>query len=98
MIEQRRQTRYDHLSTIEFTVGNKDTTIHKAVTINLSHSGLGAYIFSALPEGQNILIKSKLPIDCSTACIRWIRQENAHFFKVGMMCNGRPSPASEIRE
>jgi c-di-GMP-binding flagellar brake protein YcgR len=82
----RRDTRYDFPATIEYVMGSQtgDEAVHKGVTINLSLTGLGLYIFDLLPEGQQITIKSALPVDARTATICWTRKEDDNFYRTGL--------------
>jgi hypothetical protein len=83
--DQRNTTRYDYPSTIEYHLeASSPGEVHKAVTINISRSGLGAYLFAPHAEGQRIRITSPLPVDCRIATVRWVRQEDRDFFLAGL--------------
>jgi len=86
--EQRSQARFDYPSTIEYTVDGQlsDTAVQKAVTVNISRGGLAAYVFDRLEEGQNIFIKSSLPVGCQVATVCWIRREDNSFYLAGLKC------------
>lgn len=73
---KRIDMRYDFPATIEYVMGSQtgDESVHKGVTINLSSAGLGMYIFDLLPNGQQITIKTALPVDSRTATICWTRK------------------------
>jgi hypothetical protein len=81
-----RDARYDFPATIEYVKGSQtdDEVVHKAVTINLSTTGLGMYIFDLLPNGQLITIKTTLPVDSRTAAICWTRKEDDNFYRTGL--------------
>jgi len=82
---QPRETRYDFPATIEYHIEN--TTAEesfKAVTVNISSSGLGAYLFSDHPEGQRIIIKSHLPVAARRAVIRRIKKEGENTYFAGL--------------
>lgn len=78
--------RYDFPATIEYVTGpqSDDQAVHKGVTINLSSTGVGLYLFDLLPEGQQITIRTTLPIDSRTAAICWTRREDDNFYRSGL--------------
>ncbi len=82
----RENTRYDFPATIEYVMGSQadDEVAHKGVTINLSSTGLGMYIFDLLPKGQQVTIKTALPVDSRTAAICWTRKEDVNFYRTGL--------------
>ncbi len=80
-----RASRYDFPATIEYVVDSPaPNTTCKAVTVNISTSGIAAYVFSRHHEGQKIIIKSPLPVDNRTATVRWIRKEDESFYLAGL--------------
>jgi c-di-GMP-binding flagellar brake protein YcgR len=83
---RRRTTRYDFPSTIEFVLDPplNNGKIHKGVTINISTSGLAAYVFDDLPEGQKIVIQTSLPVEHRNAMICWTKKEDQSFFLSGL--------------
>ncbi|MEE9523737.1 MAG: PilZ domain-containing protein [Thermodesulfovibrionales bacterium] len=83
--ERRMAERYDFPSTIEFDAGTKSgENNQKAVTINISKSGLCLYLFESFIRHQEIRIKSILPIISKKARIRWIKKIDEGFFKAGV--------------
>jgi hypothetical protein len=86
--EKRRVERYAYPSRIEYALDASDASasedIFKAVTINISETGMSMYAFSRLPEGQEIVIKSGLPVDYRTATIRWIKEAHQRMYKIGL--------------
>ena len=78
--------RYDFPATIEYVTGSQadNEVLHKGVTINLSSAGLGMYLFDLLPKGQQVTIKSTLPVDFRTAAICWTRKEDDNFYRSGL--------------
>ena len=83
---KRINTRYDFPATIEYVMGSQadDEPLHKGVTINLSSAGLGMYIFDHLPNGQQITIKTALPVDSRTATICWTSKKAEGFYRTGL--------------
>ncbi len=83
----RKDTRYDYPATIEYVLGppeDKEAVVHKAVANNLSSTGLGMYLFELLPKGQQITIKTTLPVDSRTAAVCWTRKEDDNFYRSGL--------------
>lgn len=82
----RESTRYDFPAMIEYVMGSQadDGVVHKGVTINLSTTGLGMYIFDLLPKGQQITIKTALPVVSRTAAICWTRRDDDNFYRSGL--------------
>ncbi len=66
--------------------------VQTAVTVNISTAGIGAYLFSPQAEGQNIIIRTPLPVDGRRATIRWIKQEDENFFLTGLQFVDHPEP------
>jgi hypothetical protein len=86
--ERREHIRYDFPHRIEYAL-NPETSdeIFKAVTINISKTGLCLYIFNALGEGQKVVFKSTLPVPFGTASVRWIKKIEDNFYKIGLICS-----------
>jgi hypothetical protein len=88
---KRSEERFDFPSTIEYLIESPaGAQAHKAVTINISKAGIGAYVFSPHAEGQKIIIQSPLPVECRMAAVRWIKQEDESFYLVGLECVDQP--------
>jgi hypothetical protein len=86
--ERREHARYDFLRRIEYVLNPAISNENlKAVTINISRTGLCLYIFTALREGQEMIIGSPLPVPFKTASVRWIKKMEDNFYKVGLTCN-----------
>ena len=85
-IERREHSRYDLPSQIEYALV-PDTTgkVYKGVAIEVSYSGMRLYIFSFLPQGQKLAIKSALPASSQTATVKWIEKIEEGFYKTGLM-------------
>ncbi len=83
--EQRSHERYDFPSTIEYVLEPQtNDEVRKGVTINLSITGLSAYIFEPLPIGQKIVIKNGIPGKHQRAMICWSRQKDPDFYISGL--------------
>jgi len=92
-IEKRRHLRYDYLSTIEYVRKNSGTSdkVYKGVTINISAVGVALYVFNHHEEGENIIIKSELPVVSHAAKIQWVKEEHNGLYRAGLMMSGNSS-------
>jgi hypothetical protein len=92
--EKRSSERYAYPSRIEYVLdAGAPAEVHKAVTINISDSGLSLYAFAPLAEGQEIVITSPLPVEHRRATICWVRHEHDLMYKLGVrFVNGEVSP------
>ena len=87
----RSLERYDFPQTIEYFVGSPTAgEVHKAVTINVSRAGIGAYVFAPYQEGQELYIKTSLPVNCHLATVRWNKKVDESFYLIGLQCNEAP--------
>ncbi|HUI67388.1 MAG TPA: PilZ domain-containing protein [Nitrospirota bacterium] len=83
--EKRRERRYSFHSTIDYLLlRGSAAEVHKGVTIDISDTGLGLYLFDPLPEGQTIIIQNALPAGGRAATICWIKKEREDFYKSGL--------------
>jgi hypothetical protein len=86
--ENRRYKRFDFLSGIEYILDPPvSKELHKAVAVNISEKGMAVYVYRPYLEGQQIIIKSALPITSRIATVRWIKQEDKQFYLVGLHFN-----------
>ena len=85
-VTTRKDPRYDFPSTIEYVLGSQadDEVARKGVTIDLSAAGLCMYMFDPLPHGQEIIIKTTLPVGSRTAAICWTRKEENSLYRSGL--------------
>jgi hypothetical protein len=85
-VTTRKAPRYDFPSTIEYVLGSQadNEVARKGVTIDLSAAGLCMYIFDPLPHGQEIMIKTTLPVGSRTAAICWTKKEENSLFRSGL--------------
>ena len=82
----RMEPRDDYHHQIEYVLGPSSSgEIHKAVTINVSESGIGLYVFKPLAEGQQIMIKNAIRGSRKTGTIRWNKKVNESIYRVGVM-------------
>lgn len=83
--DKRRSERFAYPSRIEYVLDARASLqVHKAVTINISDTGLSLYVFSPHGEGQEIVITSELPVDHRRATVCWVRHEHDAMYKLGL--------------
>jgi len=81
-------------STMDYVLDSPASgNVLKAVTVNISNTGLSALVFSPHAEGQKIIIKSILPVDSRVATVRWITEQDESMFLTGLMFVDRTPPA-----
>jgi len=82
----RKGPRYDFPLTIEYVLGSQveGEVPRKGITIDLSATGLCMYMLDPLPQGQQIIIKTALPVDSRTAVICWTRNEESSLYRSGL--------------
>ena len=82
---QRSHPRYDFPSTIEYVLEPRmDDKVRKGVAVNISISGLSAYVFESLPIGQKIIIHTGIPAANQPAMICWSRKRDFDFYISGL--------------
>ena len=83
--EKRKAKRYDMASSIEYVLDSQTFgEVHEGVLVNISTTGIGAYVFSPLSEGQKIVITTRLPVDYHSAVIAWTKKKDADSYLVGL--------------
>jgi len=70
-IETRRETRYKFVSPVEFVLSDAADKTVKCVILNISDSGLCIKSSIPLKRGQEIIIKSSLPMRHKTYTAQW---------------------------
>jgi len=70
-IERRRETRYKFVSPVEFVLSDVADKTVKGVILNISSAGLCIKSSITLKKGQEIIIKSSLPVRHKTYTARW---------------------------
>lgn len=84
--EKRRDRRSIFPSTIEYTMGpHSSDESFKGVTVNISNSGFCFYTSNPIGEGQEIIIRSDLPVSYRKATVRWTKRLNDEAYKAGLM-------------
>lgn len=83
--DTRGARRFDFLSRIEYTLDSPASPeVHKGVAINISDNGMAVYVFKPCSAGQQIFIKSTLPIEFRAVTVKWIKQEDEQYFLTGL--------------
>ena len=86
--ERRKDVRQPYPQVIEYSVTPATDERLKGVVVNISNSGLALYIFSHLIQGQEILIRSFMPVDYRKASVRWVREIDKGILQAGCMFVG----------
>ncbi len=72
--EKRIHARYAYSSTLDYSVGQVQVS-RKAITVNMSFSGLCLYLYEPLAVGEQITIQnSVLPLPHKEATVKWIQE------------------------
>ena len=83
--EKRRHERRDTMITIEYLVDRLNTDeAFEGVVADVSESGLCLLTANPLREGQKIEIKNNMPPSFRSASVRWVRNDNKLYNKVGL--------------
>lgn len=83
--DQRNHLRYRFVYSIEYVMRSQGANeIFTGITTDISNSGMGLYTRNALTEGQEIVIKSILPVYFDSAIVRWSEHVDESSFKIGL--------------
>jgi len=82
-MERRKDVRQPYPRVIEYSTAPTSDKKLKGVAVNISNSGLALYIFSHLIHGQEILIRSFMPVDYRKASVRWVREIDEGILQAG---------------
>ena len=86
--ERRRDIRQPYPRVIEYSVTPASNENLKGVAVNISNSGLALYIFRHLMQGQEIHIRSFMPVDYRKASVRWVREIDEGILQAGFVFVG----------
>ena len=86
--ERRKDVRQPYPRIIEYSLTPASNEKLRGVAVNISNSGLALYIFSHLIQGQEILIRSLMPVDYRKASVRWLREIDEGILQAGFMFVG----------
>ncbi len=83
--EKRICPRFDFPLPVEFKAdAENNEKVYKGVVVNISLTGVGAYFFQPLEQGQNITFKNTLPVECSTAAVLWTKKIDSRLYITGL--------------
>jgi hypothetical protein len=86
VFDQRQEERYSFSETIEYSLDPfSDDEIFKGIVINITKDGICLLITNPLNEGQEITIKSTIPVSSQTAVVHWIEKKDKDYYKVGLV-------------
>ena len=82
----RVEPRDDYYHQIEYAL--EPTSVeetYKAVTINISQSGIGLYVFKPLAEGQQIKFTNVIRGSHKMGTVRWHKKVDQSIYRIGVM-------------
>ncbi|HTG01658.1 MAG TPA: PAS domain-containing protein [Nitrospirota bacterium] len=84
-LDKRNLARYILASPIDFVFPHDDSfSIHRGIMTDISDDGFGGYFWTDVRVGQEIIIKSKLPVAYQNAVICWVHKDKDNFFRTGL--------------
>lgn len=84
--ESRRHPRKAHTDIIDFCLNPTDlSTTFRGTLVDISESGMSLYTFKPLSTGQDIIVKSTLPVLYQKATVRWVKKYSEDLYRVGLM-------------
>ena len=97
--EKRKCQRFDFPLPIEFKADvENNEKVYKGVVVDISLTGVGAYFFQPLEQGQNITFKNTLPVECGTATVLWTKKIDSRLYITGLKFLDRAGhPLSPLR-
>ena len=82
----RAENRDDYHHQIEYTLDPASAgETYKAVTLNISQSGIGLYVFNHLAEGQQIKFTNVIRGFHKMGTVRWNKKVNESIYRIGVM-------------
>jgi hypothetical protein len=82
---KRSEERYPFLKTVKCVCVPEGKDHFKAVTIDISSSGLSLYLFTgSIREGLQVKIQDELPAPSQTGTVRWVQQVDQDLYKAGL--------------
>ncbi len=82
--DQRKHERVNVESKIEYILNHTDEVFLEGDIVDITESGLCFQTTKELREGQEIVVKNILPINCQTATVVWIKKINDNYYKIGL--------------
>lgn len=84
MPDNRRHTRSEVISIIEYVVVPLEQESFDGVVANISESGFCLFTTYPLGKDDTITIKRKIPAPSGTATVRWIDRSNKYYCRAGL--------------
>jgi len=83
--EPRRHGRRNLLSTVYYCLNPRsDEGLLIGSGIDISESGMSMVTSYPLKKGQNVIIKSSLPVPHRRAIVRWVMELNENCYQAGL--------------
>jgi hypothetical protein len=82
--EKRSETREPFYSPVEFVLKSEPERTIRGIGTNISRSGLGIFSYAPLNEGQEMIVRSTLPVPQFAYTVSWSKMIIEDFFTVGL--------------
>ena len=84
-VGKRTEERYPFLKTVKCVCIPEGKDSFKAVTIDISKSGMSLYLFTgSIREGIQVRVQDELPVSSQTGTVRWVQRVDQDLFKAGL--------------
>lgn len=84
--DRRKAQRYPFPANIKYGLnGGTSPPSSKAVTMNVSRTGVCMYVFENVGEGDEITITNDHPVIKGRARVQWIKEIESSFYLAGLM-------------
>jgi PAS domain S-box-containing protein len=96
-LDKRTLARHGFASPVEYSFQHdKSYAIHHCLMTDISTEGFGGYFWNDVSVGQEIVIKSKLPVAYQNAVIRWVHKGSDNFSRIGLKFARLSGPSGDI--
>lgn len=83
--EKRTFKRHSFATPIEYMLpGDDSPSVHRGIMIDISSLGFGGYFWNDVRIGQEIILKTRLPVAFRAAIICWVQKNDDMFFRTGL--------------
>ncbi len=83
--KERRHQRKIYVSAFAYRFPSRSAEILIGVTSNISDSGMCVYSDASPREGDNMEVRSSLPVPFTRATVRWVKKDVDNLYKMGLM-------------
>ncbi len=95
MQNRRADIRYDFRNEISYSWNSEVSgMIFKAITVDISSSGIGIYTFTPLPVGQQVTIREGLEGTNRQCTVAWCKELGDDVFRAGLFFRTTEYPLS----